>query len=389
MPNFLRYSFLLLAIPLLTACGWNPLAFLSGDDDEEKPAELVDFDAEIRLRRLWSVNVGDGQGEKYNRLQPAVAGDVIFAASNNGQVVALNRENGNRLWRTRLDYAITGGVGVGAGMVLLGTENSSVIALDAENGNILWETGVTSEVLAAPATNGQVVVVLAIDGKLTGHDARTGEQRWIYENTVPALTLRGTSAPLILENFVIAAFANGTVASIALDNGTLRWEERVAIPTGTSEIDRMVDIDGNLFISDNGLLLVPSYQGYLAAIDVITGQTRWRVQESSANGASSGFGNIYVSDERGHVKAYRTNEDNPVWTNEQLDLRNLTAPESFNNFVAVGDFEGYVHLLSQVDGRFIARSRVDGDGIRAPMESSGNILYVYGNGGNLTALSVQ
>ncbi|MGA0807165.1 MAG: outer membrane protein assembly factor BamB [Pseudohongiellaceae bacterium] len=388
--KFPRLAFLMLSLPLLYACSnLNPMNWISSNDDEDKPAELVDFPEEVRLRRVWSVKVGNGQGDKYNRLKAAIENNTIYAASNNGNVLAINRENGSRLWRTELDFQVTGGVGFGGNLVLLGTENSSVIALDAASGDILWETQVTSEVLSTPASNGNIVVVQAIDGKLSGHDARTGEQLWIYENTVPALTLRGESSPLIIENFVIAAFGNGTIVSLALNNGTLRWEERVAVPTGSSEIDRMVDIDGDLVLSDNGLLLVPSYQGYLAAIDAVTGQTRWRVEESSVNGASSGFGNIYVCDERDHVKAYRTSQETTVWVNEQLDLRRLTAPTSFSNYVAVGDFEGYVHLLSQVDGRFLGRTRVDSDGIRAPMQSRDNTLYVYGNSGNLSAYSVQ
>jgi outer membrane protein assembly factor BamB len=388
--KFPRLVFLILSLPLLYACSnLNPMNWISSNDDEDKPAELVDFSEEVRLRRIWSVKVGNGQGDKYNRLKAAIDNNTIYAASNNGNVLAINRENGSRLWRTELDFQITGGVGFGGNMVLLGTENSSVIALDAASGDILWETQVTSEVLSTPASNGSIVVVQAIDGKLSGHDARTGEQLWIYENTVPALTLRGESSPLIIENFVIAAFGNGTIVSLALNNGTLRWEERVAVPTGSSEIDRMVDIDGDIVLSDNGLLLVPSYQGYLAAIDAVTGQTRWRIEESSVNGASSGFGNIYVCDERDHVKAYRTSQETTVWVNEQLDLRRLTAPTSFNNYVAVGDFEGYVHLMSQVDGRFLGRTRVDSDGIRAPMQSRDNTLYVYGNSGNLAAYSVQ
>lgn len=388
--KFPRLAFLMLSLPLLYACSnLNPMNWISSNDDEDKPAELVDFPEEVRLRPVWSVKVGNGQGDKYNRLKAAIENNTIYAASNNGNVLAINRENGSRLWRTELDFQVTGGVGFGGNLVLLGTENSSVIALDAASGDILWETQVTSEVLSTPASNGNIVVVQAIDGKLSGHDARTGEQLWIYENTVPALTLRGESSPLIIENFVIAAFGNGTIVSLALNNGTLRWEERVAVPTGSSEIDRMVDIDGDLVLSDNGLLLVPSYQGYLAAIDAVTGQTRWRVEESSVNGASSGFGNIYVCDERDHVKAYRTSQETTVWVNEQLDLRRLTAPTSFSNYVAVGDFEGYVHLLSQVDGRFLGRTRVDSDGIRAPMQSRDNTLYVYGNSGNLSAYSVQ
>ena len=389
MAKLLRLVSFTFLLVLLAGCGWNPLSFWQSNKDEAKPADLVNFDEEVRLRRQWSVNIGKGQGKTYNRIKPAIDGDIIYAASSNGNVYAINRESGSTIWRARLEAEITGGVGVGGDLVLVGTINSGLIALDVATGEVAWQTTVSSEVLAAPATNGRIVVAQSVDGKLTGHDAETGEQIWIYESTVPALSLRGTSSPLIIENFVLAAFGNGSVISLALDNGTLRWEERVAIPTGTSEIDRMVDIDGDLFVSDQGMLLVPSFQGYLAAIDVVTGQTRWRVQESSASGASSGFGNIYISDERGHVKAYRTGQDDLVWSNEQLDLRNVTAPESFSNYVAVGDFEGYVHLLSQVDGRFVGRTRADRNGIRTSLQSRGNTLYVYGNGGNLSALTVQ
>src|SRR5690606_19545050 len=133
-------------------------------------------------------------------------------------------------------------------------------------------------------------------------------------------------SPLIVQNFVIAAFGNGSVVSVALDNGTLRWEQRIAIPTGRSEIDRLVDIDGDLHLDGNGSLIVPSYQGFLAALDPITGQLRWRVEESSAQGPASGFGNIYVVDQRSHLKAYRFGQQAPLWTNEQLFLRQLSPP---------------------------------------------------------------
>jgi len=293
------------------------------------------------------------------------------------------------LWRSRLDVEITGGVGASNGLVLVGTENSEVLALDAETGDTLWETTVTSEVLSAPITDGEVVVVQSVDGKLIGLNATTGTQLWIYESAVPALSLRGNSAPLIADAFVLAAFANGSVVSIALDNGTLRWEERVAIPTGRSEIDRMVDIDGELTINAEGLLLVTSYQGYLAAIDVVTGQSRWRVEESSEVGATFGFGNIYTVNEEDIVRAYKTGQETPLWENMELQRRQLSAPIGFSNYVAVGDADGYVHLLAQVDGRFMGRAKMGGKGIRGRMLSQGNTLFVYNNNGNLIALAVQ
>jgi outer membrane protein assembly factor BamB len=373
---------------LLASCSM--FDFLKDEKDlDVEPKDLADFEEEVELRRLWSINVGDGQGDKFNRLQPVLSGGRIYVASNDGRVQAVDAESGRTLWRQRIEDLITGGVGYGSNMVLVGSENSRVIAMSAETGEILWEATVTSEVLSAPATNGRVVVVQSVDDKLTGLNAATGEQLWLYESTAPDLSVRGTSAPRIIDNFVLAAFANGTVASVALDNGTLRWEERVAVPTGSSELDRLVDIDGDLELNADGVLLVPTYQGYLAAIDVVTGQTRWRVEESSNVGAGFGFGNVYAVSDGGSVRAYRTSQETPMWENEDLLRRRLTSPLGFSNYVAVGDFEGYVHLLSQVDGRLVGRTKVDGAGIRSRMLNSGGTLYVYGNSGDLAALRVQ
>ncbi len=382
-----------LAVPvactlLLSGCSWGIFDFIR-DKKEREPDELVDFDAEVRLRRNWSMNVGSGQGEKFNRLRPVLENGVIYASSNNGLVVAVSADEGRRLWRADLDVEISGGVGVGGGLALVGTETGTVYALDATSGEQRWQSTVSSEVLAAPASNGRVVVVQSIDGRLTGLDAQNGTQLWTYENPVPALTLRGTSSPLIIANTVLSAQAGGTVLSLAVDNGTLRWDERVAVPTGNSDIDRMVDIDGDLIIGENNLLLVPSYQGYFSAIDANTGQTRWRVEASSEVGAGFGFGNVYVVEEDDTLKAYRVGQDTVVWSNDQLTWRELSTPVGFSNYVAVGDMQGYVHLLAQSDGRFVGREKVDGDGVRAHMLAQGNTLYVYGNSGNLASYTVQ
>lgn len=378
---------LIFSTSLLSGCSiWSDW-FASDDIDE--PARLVKFTEEVSLDRQWSINIGKGQGKKYNRLKPAIAGEAIYAASSNGRVLAIDLDTGRSIWETRLDLDITGGVGVGGDLVLVGTENALVLALDKDSGEVLWQVEVSSEVLSIPVTDGEIVVAQSVDGKLTGLDADTGEQLWVYESTMPELSLRGVSSPLIQGNFVIAAFANGSVVSVALDNGTLRWDERVAIPTGRSEIERIVDIDGELYIDDNGLLLVASYQGYFAALDVVTGLTRWRIEESASVGAGSGFGNIYLSDDNGHVNAYRTSQEDAVWVNDHLELRQISAPLGFSSYVAVGDYEGYVHLLSQVDGRFVGRVKVDGKGVRVGMLARGNTLYVYGNGGSLVAMSVK
>ena len=388
MKRSLRLLGLGLLLFLLTGCSnLNPLNWFA-DDEGEEPAELQAFSEEAELERLWSVNVGNGQGGKYNELEPALDGDRIFAASANGEVLAISAADGDVLWRIRTRETITGGVGAGNGMVMVGTENAEVIVFDQTDGSERWRATVTSEVLSPPQTNGDIVALQTVDDKLIALDFEDGGQRWIYEANLPVLTLRGTSRPVIAGPVVIAGFSNGTLVAVNAEDGIWRWEERVAVPQGRYDIDRVIDVDGELLVTQN-IVLATSYQGNLMGFDIQSGRIVWGMEGSSYHGLAEGFGNLYVCNDRGHIIAIRSNSDNEVWRNEVLDLREVTAPTAFSNYIAVADFEGYVHLLSQIDGRIVGRTQVDGDGVRARLVANANALYAFGNSGRLTALAIQ
>ncbi|MDX1492280.1 MAG: outer membrane protein assembly factor BamB [Pseudohongiellaceae bacterium] len=379
---------ILVSAILLSLVSCNAFQSYIGREVGEQPAKLTSFEAQRELDRLWSVKVGDGQGEFYNQLHPAIDREFIYAASANGTVVAVNRESGDTQWRNRTDENITGAVGAGSGLVMFGTRDAEVFALDQFTGNILWQAPVSSEVLSAPQTNGNVVVLQTVDGKLIALDAGNGTQRWTYETNNPALTLRGASDPVIVNDTVIAGFANGLIVAVDADNGFLQWEERVAVPQGRYDIDRVIDIDGQLMVSGTNVFAT-SYQGNLMGFDIQTGRIVWGTEASSFKGLAQGFGNLYYVSDESELIALRNNSEEVVWQNDQLRLRQLTAPKTTGNYVVVADFEGYVHLISQIDGRFAARTRVDGDGVRAELLADGNSIYVYGNSGRLTAYAIR
>lgn len=360
----------------------------SNSKKELPPAELPDIQEEVRLDAQWSVSVGDGQGELYNLLTPAADGERLFAASADGEVVALDRLTGDKFWEVELDLPISGGVGAGYGLVMVGTLKGEVIALDASSGEEKWRARVTSEVLSAPATNGDVVVVQTQDDRLIAFDASTGNQRWIYENSPAVLTLRGTSSPVMTNRLVMAGLSTGKVLALDASRGIPVWEQRVAIPQGRSELERVVDIDGNLLLS-GGTLYVVTYQGKVAAIDVDSGRPLWNRDASSYSGLAQGFGSVYVSQSAGAVEGVDERSNSALWNNDALARRQLSAPEVFSSYVAVGDFEGYLHLLSQVDGHFVGREKIDGDGVRARPLVIGDWIYVYGNSGKLVGLTIR
>ena len=388
----LRLSLSSVLLLLFTACSsvnLNPLEWWSGDDEVNPPAELQAIDAEVRLGSLWSVAVGNGQGDNYTEITPAVDGDNIFAASENGTIIAVDIVSGDVNWRRRLDTPVTGGVGAGDGVMMIGTQDAELLVLNQADGELIWRSPVSSEVLSPPETNGDIVVAQTVDGKLVALDRETGEQRWIYETTLPALTLRGTSKPVITPlGSVVAGFSNGTLVSVSAEDGVWRWEERVAVPEGEYDIDRVIDVDGDLLL-DGNRILASSYQGNLMAFDVASGRIVWGMEASSYHGLDQGFGNIYYCSDSSHVIAVRDNTNDVVWENTDLEYRSITAPTAFNNYIVVADFEGYLHILSQIDGRIVGRTRIDNDGVRSNLLVAGNRLFAFGNSGRLMALSLE
>ena len=366
-----------------TIAGW----FDSDDEDPKAPVELVDIEQTVKIKKLWSAGVGDGQGDGLYKIQPVIQGEVIYAASAEGEVKAFDRARGKTLWKADLDMPLSGGVGVYEDALLVGASDGFVLKLDANSGAVLWTSELRGEVLAAPQGNGKVVVAQTYDGKLQGLDFETGELIWTYDSNVPVLTLRGTSVPILRNDVVYAGFANGRVLAFDARTGAISWEIRVAISKGRSEIERIVDVDGSMELAGNELYAA-SYQGRVVAIDVANGVKMWQQDVSSFSGVSQGFGNIYVTDEDGTFTAYLRNGQGVRWVQEALGYRELSRPTPVSSYVAVGDLEGYVHLLSQVDGAFVGRVKVDGDGIRADMLTDGNTLYVFGNSGKLVAYEI-
>jgi outer membrane protein assembly factor BamB len=272
--------------------------------------------------------------------------------------------------------------------VLVGTSDAEVLALSAVDGTLLWTAEVSSEVLSVPKTDLDKVIVQTADGNVAALDAADGHQLWIHDRSIPVLTLRGTSTPAVQHGLVVVGYANGKLAALSVEKGFDVWETSITIPQGSSEIDRMVDIDGDPIIV-GGAVYVTTYQGRVAVVDVQNGNPGWTRDMSSNAGLGVDFSQVYVTDDQSHVWALSRSTGASEWKVEALGNRGLTAPEPFEDYILVGDVEGYVHLLSRYDGHIAARVKVDGKGINSKPLASNGVFYVYGNSGKLAAYTLS
>ena len=368
----------------MAGCGTVGSALGVAEDTVEPPAELEEIEPLIKVRTLWSRDLGAGADKQYLTLKPVVVGGRAYGAGRKGEIVAYDAATGESLWKTSLNVPISGGPGMGAGLVLVGTSDGEVIAVRAEDGELAWRAPVSSEVLASPVASDKMVIVRTGDGKLFGLNREDGARVWVYDRTVPVLTLRGTSAPVLASDSVIAGFDSGRMVSVELGTGQPLWETRVAAPKGRSELERMVDIDADPVVAGD-LVYVVTFQGHITALDLRTGASVWRRDMSSHTGIGIDAQNLYVSDELSHVWAVDRFNSASLWRQKKLQGRRLTSPVVFGEYVVVGDFEGYVHWLRREDGQFAARVKV-GEGIIAGPVASADAVYIFDRGGTLTAL---
>ncbi len=387
----------------LTGCSlfsWLPWVDEKAESVDE-PAKLVAFKSEIKIDRKWRKSVGKGLGKKYQRMEPAILADRIYAADGYGLVNAYDRFSGKLLWSERIGRPekkgfsffsrkdtsfVTGGVGVGHGMVLLGSTRAEVVALDAGDGHEIWRTLVSSEVLNKPVVGDDLVFVQTSDGQLVGLEPETGIRRWSFDSQVPILTLRGTSAPVVRNGVVYAGFATGKLVAFKEPSGEVLWEQRVMLPQGRSDLDRIVDIDGTALVTGSAVFAA-SYQGRIKALRRQDGGVLWERDTSSYLNLSEGYGQVYVIDDKDKIIALDQRNGDVVWEQTGLHLRRLSSPAVFSNYLVTADAEGYLHVLAQSDGRFMGRRKV-GDGVRSPIIYADGLFYVLDNGGGLSAFSI-
>jgi outer membrane protein assembly factor BamB len=370
---------------LLNGCGW----FNSSKDNTEPPAPLVKFASSLNLKTVWTADTGAGTDKYFIKLQPNINNGNLFTTSTKGHVRVFRFTDGESIWKIKLDIPISAGPGIGEGLVVVGSHKGDVIALSEENGNKKWHTNVSSEVLATPGINQGMVIVRTIDGKIYGLNSETGERVWIYESPrVPLLSLRGTSSPIVTDRFIIAGFDNGKMAVLELQTGKVLFQTQIATPSGRTELDRIVDIDADPIL-DQDVVYISSYQGRTVAIDLVRGKLLWEKESSSYTGLAVDYDYLYISDNNSYVAAMDRFSGTAVWKQQKLKARAITAPAILNNYIVVGDLEGYLHWMKREDGKFVTRHQIDNVSIKATPIVLDETLVAISSDGKIVALQVE
>jgi len=345
-----RHFLLFSLFVVLASCASSPSPILP-------PVALQEIKNQVEIKLIWTKRFGDGVGDNYLKFQPALYLDSIIYLDFKGQLSSVDQKTGIFNWKKDFNLPVSSQFLIYENKIVFGTSQGELIMAQIDTGKIQWRIQLSSEILSTPAVSDGILVINTVDGFLYGLDVLTGDQRWFYNRTVPVLTLRGSSSPVITDGIVLNGFDNGKLIALTLDSGRVIWDTTIAFSSGSTEIERIIDINIAPVVKDD-LVYVATFQGRLAAVELTSGKIVWTRDLSVFNDIKVDAFRVYVSAADSRVWALDRKNGATLWKQDALLRRNISGPVLFHDQLVVGDFNGYLHWMSRKDGKLLSRVRL-------------------------------
>ena len=351
--------------------------------DSKKPGPLP----ELKPSATATIGMTVAVGRATPGFAPAVLPDAIYAAAADGSLTRIDPTTGRTVWKISAGTNLSAGPGADANVIVVGTDKGDVLAFDG-NGKPLWTARVATEVIAPPLVSDGVVAVFVGDGTIHALNAADGGKRWVHQRAAPSLTVRNYAGGAQSRGGLFLGTAGGRLLAFDILTGIVGWDGTVANPKGATELERIADVTGMPLVDDKQVCAV-AFQGRLACFEITRGTINWSRDISSLHGLASDARNIYVTDDRGAVHALDRVNGASVWKQDLLAARKIGGPQRVGDLVGVVDVEGYLHLLSPINGAYVGRVATDGTAATAqPALFLGSALW-QSAGGNLYTVSAK
>lgn len=363
------------------------------------PTPLLKLTSPYSLDKQWQLQVNAFNPADSHGLYFATTADEVYFATPAGGLSKARRGNQARwtdqvIWQSKLQASITAGPTLYDQKVIIGTAKGQVLALSQHHGEIEWMAQLSSEVLSRPVIAEGKVFVRTVDGKIAALNAQTGKKEWEVEHSLPNLSFRGI-APITYDNGQLyMGWESGQVQSLEAKTGELNWQTQVIVPSGRTDLERMVDIQAALIVKGERLFVL-GYQGKLVALNVRSGNLYWSKEFSGFRNFVVDDKALYLVDEDDILTAVDYVNGTQLWQQQNFKFRQLRSLAFYqDNQLLIADGLGYLHWVDKLDGTPVARAR-HGNGALGTSEDIARIqvvedqVFVLDNDGFMVAYRIQ
>jgi outer membrane protein assembly factor BamB len=348
------------------------------------------------LKRLWRVDIGDAVAKGLPLItQPVVADGMIFAMDIGATLSAYKTADGKKLWSRKLapkkeeTESLGGGLAFAGGRLYVTTGYRDVIALDPQTGNDIWRQTTPAPTRSAPAVLGGRVFIVTLDNRVIVYNEEDGTVLWQYVGAPEVTNLLGATSPALDRSLAVVALSSGELIAFRAENGQTLWVDNLAARRrGGGALGSISDIKGLPIIHD-GIVYAVSFSGRIVAIDERTGQRIWQREIGGAQTPWTAGDAVYLITADRQLVALSRQTGGIYWTVSLPAFRDMEKREDaitwFGPLLAGGRLimasdDGDVLEYDPLLGKPLKRYDVGGRLIGMPIVADGMIYFLTQDG---------
>ncbi|GMM94071.1 PQQ-binding-like beta-propeller repeat protein [Qipengyuania sp. MTN3-11] len=349
--------------------------------------------------RAWSAQVAGASNRERLGAAPVIGDGKLFVVDSRGTIHAFDAGTGASIWAREANVerdlrpsAFGGGASYADGRLYATNGAGEVMAIDADTGAEIWKVTPSGPLRGAPTVAFGSVFVMSQDNQIFALDASDGSQQWQEVASGTQAGVFGVAAPAAGQGTVVAGYSSGELVAYRYENGRSLWADALALTNISTQVGSLTDIDADPIILD-GRVYALGQGGRMAAYELLTGQRIWELSLAGiSTPAIAGEWIFTLTDDArmlaiarttGKVRwitqlaRYRDEEDreDPIfWQGPVLAGDSLWAVNSRGEIWRVSTGEGSASLVTRLE-----------DPISLPPVVANNTLYVFDDGGKVTA----
>ena len=353
--------------------------------------------------RVWQSKIGEGGSENIAlTAAPIVFNGMVMTLDTAGKVRAFALKTGESRWETNLKPdenagVFGGGMGSGQNKIFISLGSGELIALNIQNGEELWRVSTRRALRSAPSYADGRIFVTTLDNMTLAFSASTGLSLWSHNGMIANAALLGAASPAIKNNKVILAYSSGELYALQTNNGRIFWGDNLSVKRAGSGVARISHVRGNPVIDEN-MVFATSHSGSFLALELKTGRRLWQLPIASRVMPWVAGNYLYIVTTGRQVICLTKRDGRVKWiTNlpefslkDSLPLKREKIVVEYSEPVLAGDrliiasSIGKIYSVSPYTGQILGETQVEGNIFIEPVVADKTLLLLDKQG-NLTA----
>ena len=354
-------------------------------------------------QRVWQSKIGEGGSASIAlTAAPIVLNGLVMTLDTNGKVRAFALKTGELRWEKTLKLnentgVFGGGLGSGQNKIFISLGSGELIALNIQNGDELWRVSTGRALRSAPSYADGRIFVTTLDNMTFAFSASTGMSLWSHTGMIANAALLGAASPAIENNKVVLAYSSGELYALQTNNGRIFWGDNLSVMRRNSGVARISHVRGNPVIDEN-MVFATSHSGRLIALELKTGRRLWELPIASRVMPWVAGNYLYIVSTGQQLICLTKRDGRVKWITklpkfsfkDSLPLKKEKIVIEYSEPVLAGDrliiasSIGKIYSVSPYTGRILGETQLDGSIFIEPIVADKTLLLLD-NQGNLTA----